>query len=403
MSSFSNNANSKATNVSKSTSPIILDVDNWNTNANKYMQPKINKSGGKAITLISTQTNRSLHLTTPLMMTWGIADFVDERGESDGKFSISLNFPLDKDSNKSTENFLTKMKAFENQILDDAVTNSDSWWGEHMSREIVKHTFFPFLKYQKNKETKKVDPSKPPSIRAKVPCYDGKWAVEIYDTKGNMIFPCENEDMTPMDFVPKQSNVACVIQCGGLWIGGKGWGLTWKLIQCVVKPYEVVSVYGKCHIKLSSEDTQAIENQEPEIDDFDDIKGSIAQPLNAPVKSEVVASTAAAAAPAKLEISTEIEDSDDDDLPPPPPPQLRRESSVHPTIIESTFEPVVSTADQEVKEEKPTSIPKKIVKKTVVATTLAPVAPVAPVAEESVAPATEEPKVVVKKKVVKKV
>jgi hypothetical protein len=379
MSSFSNNANSKATNVSKSTSPIILDVDAWDTNANKYMQPKINKSGGKAITLISKQTNRSLHLTTPLMMTWGIADFVDERGESDGKFSISLNFPLDKDANLATEKFLTKMKDFENQILDDAVTNSESWWGEHMSREIVKHTFFPFLKYQKNKETKKIDTTKPPSIRAKVPCYEGKWAVEVYDTKGNMIFPCESEDMTPMDFVPKQSNVACVIQCGGIWIGGKGWGLTWKLIQCVVKPYEVVSVYGQCHIQLSMEDTKAIENQEPEIDDFDDINGC--KEFVSPVKSQVVA-------PVKLEVSTEIEDSDDEEQLPPPPPLKRTPSE--PFIQESVTEE--KTEVVKVPEEKPSAIPKKVVKKTVVAP-----APTI-VTEDEV----EEPKVVVKKKVVKK-
>jgi hypothetical protein len=362
------------------------------------MQPKINKSGGKAITLISTQTNRSLHLTTPLMMTWGIADFVDERGESDGKFSISLNFPLDKDANKSTDNFLAKMKAFENQILDDAVTNSESWWGEHMSREIVKHTFFPFLKYQKNKETKKIDPIKPPSIRAKVPCYDGKWAVEIYDTKGNMIFPCENEDMTPMDFVPKQSNVACVIQCGGIWIGGKGWGLTWKLIQCVVKPYEVVSIYGKCHIKLSSEDTEAIENQEPEIDDFDDIKGAPAIPLTKPVVSAVVAPVT------PLKINTEIEDSDDEGEALPKPPALKRESSgvsfEEETIVTpSEVEEEQPEKQQQPVESKPTAIPKKIVKKVVTAATEAPVTE-EPVVVASV---TEEPKVVVKKKVVKKV
>jgi hypothetical protein len=387
MSSFSS-ANSNATNVSKSTSPIILDINRWDTNANKYMQPKINKSGGKAITLISKQTNRSLHLTTPLMMTWGIADFVDERGESDGKFSISLNFPLDKDANVSTEKFLTKMKDFENQILDDAVTNSESWWGEHMSREIVKHTFFPFLKYQKNKETKKIDSTKPPSIRAKVPCYDGKWAVEVYDTKGNMIFPCENEDMTPMDFVPKQSNVACVIQCGGIWIGGKGWGLTWKLIQCVVKPYEVVSVYGKCHIQLSNEDTKAIENQEPEIDDFDDIPGKETTPLVAPVKSAVVKK--------ELKVETEVEDSDNEEDMPLEPPPLGRTPSVDFTEKDED-EVTTQMAPPPVEEEevvpvKTSSIPKKIVKKSV------------PVTEEPahLTPVitTEEPK---KKKIIKKV
>jgi hypothetical protein len=56
------------------------------------------------------------------------------------------------------------------------------------------------------------------------------------------------------------SNVACVIQCGGLWFGGKGWGITWKLNQCVVKPQQVVSVYGKCHIQLSNDELTAIDN-----------------------------------------------------------------------------------------------------------------------------------------------
>jgi hypothetical protein len=253
-----------------SAKPIVLTVADWNTSANKYMPPKVNERGGKMISMVSKQTNRSLHLSTPLLMTWGVADFVDEKGESDGKYSMSLNFPNSEYANPATNTFLQKLKDFENQILDDAVTNSELWWGEEMSREVAKHTFFPFIKYSKSKDTKKIDLSKPPSIRAKVPYYNGKWAVEIYDTKSNMIFPCENDNLTPVDFIPKMSSVACVLQCGGIWIGGKGWGLTWKLIQCVVKPREVVSVYGKCQISLSAEEIDTLETQEIKEDAVED-------------------------------------------------------------------------------------------------------------------------------------
>jgi hypothetical protein len=241
---------------------IVLSVNDWNPSATKYMAPKINERGGKSISLVSKQTNRSLHISTPLLMTWGVSDFVDEKGESDGKFSISLNFPNEEYKNTTTDDFLQKLKNFENQILDDAVKNAESWWGEEMSREVAKHTFFPFIKYSKNKDTKKIDYTKPPSIRAKVPFYNSKWGVEIYDVKSNMIFPCENEQLTPVDFIPKMSQVACVLQCGGIWIGGKGWGLTWKLIQCVVKPREIQSVYGKCQIQLSTEEMTIMESQE---------------------------------------------------------------------------------------------------------------------------------------------
>ena len=243
-------------------SAIVLSVNDWNPSAIKYMAPRINERGGKSISICSKQTNRSLHISTPLLMTWGVSDFVDEKGESDGKFSISLVFPNEEYKNSNTDEFLQKIKNFENQILDDAVTNAESWWGEEMSREVAKHTFFPFIKYSKNKDTKKIDYTKPPSIRAKVPFYNSKWGVEIYDIKSNMIFPCENEHLTPVDFIPKMSQVACVLQCGGIWIGGKGWGLTWKLIQCVVKPREIQSVYGKCQIKLSSEEIMVMESQE---------------------------------------------------------------------------------------------------------------------------------------------
>jgi len=231
------------------------------------MPPKVNEKGGKSINVISKQTSRSLHFTTPLMMTWGITDFIDDKGESDGKFSISLNFPNDEYKTPATTVFLDKLKAFENQILDDAVANSELWWGEQMSRELCKHTFFPFLKYSKNKDTKKIDYTKPPSIRAKVPCYNDKWAVELYDTNSNLIFPSEDPTQTPPDFVPKLSNIACVLQCGGIWIGGKGWGLTWKMVQGVVKPRVSDSVYGKCHINLSSEDKEALESQPAPVDE----------------------------------------------------------------------------------------------------------------------------------------
>jgi len=278
-----------------SSTQIVLSVSEWNPAEIKYTAPKINKQGGKAISIISKQKNRALHISTPLMMTWGISDFVDEKtGESDGKYSMTLNFPNDEYATPATNAFLQKLKDFETQILNDAVKNSEAWWGEEMPLAVVKHSFYPLLKYSKNKDTKRVDYSKPPSIRGKVPYFDSKWGVEIYNTKNELIFPCADDRLTPLEFVPKLSNVACVLQCGGIWIGGKGWGLTWKVIQCVVKPKEIVSVYGKCHIQLSPEDRETIDTQHIK-DDVD-------------VEDEPVAAT-------KSVPQTVVEDSDDEGEP----------------------------------------------------------------------------------------
>lgn len=240
-----------------SKSPVVLSVPEWIPTNTRFMQPKVNERGGKSISIISGQSNRGLHISLPFLNTWGVSDFVDEKtGESDGKYSISLSFPNDEYATPAAKQALDKLKEFENHILDAAVKNSEVWWGEEMSREVAKHTFFPFLKYSRNKDTKKIDTSKPPTIRAKVPFYDGRWNVEVYNVKSQMEFPCDDAS-TPMDHIPARSQVACVLQCGGIWIGGKGWGLTWKLFQCVVKKNpQSVALKGICNVHLSPEDME---------------------------------------------------------------------------------------------------------------------------------------------------
>jgi hypothetical protein len=275
--------------------PIVLPVKDWNVSDIKYMQPKTNAVGGKAISMISTQTNRSLHVSTVPLTTWGIGDWTDEKtGESNGKFNISLNFPSADYKTPATTETLEKFEAFQNQVLDDAVKHSEVWWGEPMSREVLKHTFFPFVKYPKDKVTKKIDLTKGPSMSAKVPNYNGDWKVEIYDAGRKLLFPNpSNPLLTPIDYVPKKSKVACVLQCGGIWIGGKGWGVTWKLTQCVVKPPEIVSVFGTCHIPddvCNSIDKQLPPTKQDDEDEDDAEPASATAVEDSDVEDEVVQS-----------------------------------------------------------------------------------------------------------------
>lgn len=327
--------------------PLVLDMNQWNPNSNRYMQPRINDRGLKSITVISTQSNRSLYLSLPLMMCWGISDFTDEKtGESDGKYNISLQFP--RDSTPESEKAIQKLKEFENQLIEDAVKNSEAWFGRKQTREITEFSYFPFLKYSKNKDTKMIDHTRPPTLRPKVPCFNGVWKVEIYDPKGEMLFPCENQPgSSPIDFVPKQSQVISVIQCGGVWVGGKGWGLTWKLVQCVVKPQVMVTPFGRLHIKLSDSDIET---------------------MSAPVEQSK-----------EVEDPTFVEDSDEEEEPEKPAPIVKKivkkvtkpaEPEVEPEVAQlEVVEPEVveSEAEPEVEEEKPKPVivKKKIIKKVV--------------------------------------
>lgn len=345
----------------------VLTVSQWNPTETKMTLPKVNKSGqGKSINVISTKTNRALYLNTPLMMTWGISDFTDPNsGVPDEKYTMTLNFPTD-NTNPQTNEFLQKLKDFENFIIDEAVKNSEAWWGETMSRDIVKHMFFPFLKYGKDKLTKKIDYTKPPSIRAKVPYYDGKWMnVEIYDTRGNKLFPNDN-GTTPDIIVQKLSSVACLLQCGGIWIGGKGWGLTWKLVQCILKPKESFTIMGKCHIQLSAEDQNVIENQQIDDDNASVSSLSGSPPtLNTtipivdttPVVAPVIAAVIPPQPPVVENSATHVEDSDDEK----PAPVVAAPTPVVKKVVKKAA-PVAAETPAPAATPAPTPV-KKIVKK----------------------------------------
>ena len=106
--------------------PIVLDVNAWVPDSIRFTPPKVNDKQGKSINIISNQTGRGLHISSPLMTTWGISDFVDQTtGVSDGKFSISLSFPNQEYATKNSTMFLDKVKAFETAILNEAVKNSE--------------------------------------------------------------------------------------------------------------------------------------------------------------------------------------------------------------------------------------------------------------------------------------
>lgn len=318
----------------------VLSVSDWNPSAVRYMQPRVNDRGGKGITIISNQTGRSLHISTPLLMTWGVSDYTDEKtGESDGKFTMSLNFPNADYSNKQSEAFLEKLKEFEEHIIDDAVKHTEAWFGKDRSREVIKDSFFPFIKYPRDKLTKKLDYSKAPNIRVKVPNYGGEWKnLEIYDTKQQLLFPSDNENLTPIDLIPKKSQVACVIQCGGIWTaGGNSWGVIWKLNQCVVKPPTDVSIFGKCNVMLSESEIETLETQ-PEADP-------------AAVNEDEVEVFESTSSDKK---DTAVEDSDEEEEPAPAPAPAPKKK-----VVKKAAPPPEDDADEE-----PAPAPKKkVVKK----------------------------------------
>jgi hypothetical protein len=220
----------------------------------KYSSPKANSAGGKAVNIYNRLTNSRLNISTPMMLTWGASDFVDPKtGEGNGKYEMTLQFPTDEYNNDDLRRFLDNMKAFEEKIKADALKNSKDWFGKiHKSSEVVDALYTPMLKYSKDQSTGDYNFSKPPSIRVKIPVWEGVWKCEVYDDDGVCLFP-NTKGITPVTLIPKATNVKVLMTCGGIWFANGKFGVTWKLIQAMVqKPRAQLA--GKCYLKPQPKD-----------------------------------------------------------------------------------------------------------------------------------------------------
>jgi hypothetical protein len=302
-------------------SSAIIDGTNIDTTVFSYSAPKANPSGGKVVNLYNKHFKESLTLSTPLMLTWGAQEGMDQAKNPTGKFTMSLQFPSSDYSNADAEAFLKSMRALEAKIKADALTYSKEWFGKEIkSADVMEEKFNVMLRHPK-KEKGSIEPdlNKPPTLTVKVPCWKGVWQSEIYDEEGTPLFLKGKSpaDVTPLDFLKPKTHVICLIQCGGLWFVNGKVSVTWNLKQAIVqKPKTSSIVEGTCFLRPKAAEVAKLRALPPPEDDIDP-DGAVA--------------------------STIVEDSDEEfELPAPAPTP----------VVEKVVEAVVSPAAAEPEKKK---------------------------------------------------
>jgi len=275
----------------------IIDGSNIDTSVFSYSAPKANPSGGKVVNLYNKYSKEYLTIATPLLLTWGAQEGMDQAKNPTGKYTMSLQFPSNDYSTLDAEGFLTSMRALEAKIKADALTYSKEWFGKTItSPDVMDEKFNVMLRHPK-KEKGSVEPdlTKAPTLTIKVPCWKGVWQPEIYDEDGNPMFLKGKSPahLSPIDFLKPKTHVICLIQSAGIWFVNGKVSITWNLKQAIVqKPKTSSIVEGTCFLKPKAADVQRLKTAPPPEDDID---------------------------PDGVVSSTIVEDSDDEeDLPPPP-------------------------------------------------------------------------------------
>jgi hypothetical protein len=252
-------------------SEIIIKTKNFEPNDVTFMTPKVNTRGGKSVQL--QIGGKPIHLSIPLMFNWGVNERVDE---TSGRVSYDLGLVFENEKSAAVADFCGKLKQMQDIILTAASsTHSKEWFGKpKLSFEVAEAMMYPILKYPKDKTTEEIDYSRNPTIKLKIPFWENKFNLELFDWEGKQTFAANQEsgdgpqgDKTPLDLVPSKSHIKGLISCTGLWMAGGRFGVTWKLVQARVKNPVCLIGMGVCHLESDSDDDElmgGVETKEPE-------------------------------------------------------------------------------------------------------------------------------------------
>lgn len=290
----------------------IINATEFNGNDVRFSSLKINKVGGKVINVMDKSSGKYLNLQTPLMFTWGAAEVMQKEKEGEtkkgtGVYEMTLQFQqAGSVGTEDEELFLANLKNFENHFKQHVLTNSESLLGKaHKSMEVIEALYNEMIKYPNIPGTTNKDYSRAPTIRIKIPCYNGVWSCLLCDDNGRKIFPNPSKpNITPLDIIKRASNVITIIQCNGIYIINGKFGVTWKLIQAVVQSPKP-TLYEECYIKIKPADKEKLKVEKAV--DIDEDIGEIDDDAEN-VAITIVDTTSVEAKPDNF-----VEDSDDEE------------------------------------------------------------------------------------------
>jgi hypothetical protein len=243
----------------------IIDGTNMNTDIFSYSEPKAHASGGKVVNLYNKLSKESLTISSPLILTWGAQEGMDQQKNPTGKFTMALQFPNTDFPNADCQAFLDGMRRLENTVKTAAMENSKKWFGKQItSMDVMDEKFNVMLRHPKVKGSQEPDLSKAPTLTVKIPCWSGVWKPEIYDEEGTPLYinGKVNSHLSPLEYLKPKTHVICLLQCGGLWFVNGKVSITWNLKQAIVQKPKP-SMEGQCFLKPKAADKALLKTLPP--------------------------------------------------------------------------------------------------------------------------------------------
>lgn len=216
----------------------IVSSSNLDINKVSFGDIRLNKAGGKSVPIKYNGQPLQIRLDKTVY-PMGVKVTENENGTT---YNMSLTLkgcdPYAKDragpdagSLGTLYNFLQDLQK---RILDTAETNSTKWFGKSRSRSVLEDTMKQFISPSVEKVNNEwvASGKYPPSLKMKVPVYDGRVAMDVTDSYGK---PVEvTTDNIKQVFPPRVE--ASVVVSPGIYVSGQGFGVTWRVSYAKVSP-----------------------------------------------------------------------------------------------------------------------------------------------------------------------
>ena len=134
----------------------------------------------------------------------------------------------------SVGNLYNFLQDLQMKVLDSAETNSVKWFGKTRSRSVLEDTMKQFISPSVEKVNGEwvASGKYPPSLKMKVPVYDGRVAMDVTDSTGR---PVEVTPDNIQQVFPKRVEASVVVS-PGIYVSGQGFGVTWRVSYAKVSP-----------------------------------------------------------------------------------------------------------------------------------------------------------------------
>ena len=197
----------------------LVDIRDVKVRDLEYQSPKVSKLGNQSVNVV--YDSHKLSIQTPkCFLPFGVNKYESPYGT---KYSIDLSL---KGNSPIMTSFITMLQDLDEQNIIKAVENSETWFGRSMDKETIEKMYRPIVK---------INEGYPPIFRVKI----------INDTRGPLCtFFDSNKNTIDIDCVKPKNDVMCVIELTGMYFIAKEFGMTWKMVQLMNFPSQVLKDYA---------------------------------------------------------------------------------------------------------------------------------------------------------------